>query len=852
MPIRKYYRTTIEDKHKRKKDKKHRSWPKIVGGVFIFLLLVGIGVFAYFASKTPNIEDLNERIIGESTKIYDRTGSYLLYEAGEKKKTSVSLDQISPLLQKATLAAEDDDFYSHPGIDFKAIVRAIIYDVLHLGKSTQGGSTITQQLIKNVVFLETETNEEGKTEIVGPAPKTITRKIQEAIMALETERKYSKDQILEAYLNQISYGSVFYGAEAASQGYFQKSASELTLAEAATLAAMTQSPTYYLKNPKDREERKNWVLDRMVELKFTTKEEAEEAKKQKITLNPISQPRKAPYFTSEVEKQLEEMYGEYDQMGLRVFTTIDLDLQSLAENTVSDWAPTVENRYGAGNVALVSINPNNGEILAMVGGKNFEESQVNIWEYGFQSPGSAFKPIVYATAFKKGYTPDTILWDVKTVFDEKKPDWPDNYDLKQRGPIKMKEALAQSLNIPAVKTLYLAGINETINTAKSMGMIDTFDSELDKNSPNLSMAIGGKDVMPLELVSAYGVFATEGIRYLPNYILRIENARGEIIYEPESHPIQALDSEVCRQINSILSDDSLRAPMFGSRSKLYLNSWTAVKTGTASTEKGKITDAWTIGYTKDLVTGVWVGNNKNEPMRGKADGSYVAAPIWNAFMKSAEANTTPKAFTSPKQIKTGKAVLDGSLPKTTVKIDKISGKIATDQTPPDLIEEKSYYEAHSILWWVKKDDPRGEYPKNPYDDPATKNWEAGVQTWVKSKDGEFQLPTEKDDLHTEKNIPNIEITSQKITPAKDSNNNTIPLEERKIDFTIKINAPLGVKKIEVLLDGKSISIIDTNATTQSFSYNIKTLGEKEKYNFKIIVTDTAENKGETSVEISNL
>lgn len=849
MPIRKYYRTTVEKQGKRTKGKKSHLWPKVVGGVLIFLLLVVIGVFAYFASKTPNIKDLDERIIGESTKIYDRSGAHLLYEAGEKKKTSVTLDQISPLLQKATLAAEDDDFYNHPGIDFKSILRAVIYDIFHWGQSTQGGSTITQQLIKNIVFLETETSEEGKTEVVGPAPRTITRKIQEAIMALELERKYSKDQILEAYLNEISYGSIFYGAEAASRGYFQKPASDLTLAEAATLAAITQSPTYYLKNPDDRNTRKNWVLDRMVELNFVAKEEAEEAKKQTVALTPAPQSKKAPYFIGEVESQLEELYNDYKQMGLRVFTTLDLDLQTLAENTVQDWSSKVENWYGAGNIALASINPNNGEILAMVGGRNFEESQVNIWEYGFQSPGSAFKPIVYATAFKKGYTPDTILWDVKTVFDQTKPDWPDNYDLKQRGPIKMKEALAQSLNIPAVKTLYLAGINETINTAKSMGMIDTFDLTLDKTSPNLSMAIGGKDVMPLELVSAYGVFATEGIRYLPNYILKIENAKGEVIYEPDSHPIQALDSEICRQINSILSDNNLRAPMFGSRSKLYLNSWTAVKTGTASREDGKIIDAWTIGYTRDLVTGVWVGNNNNKAMYGKADGSYVAAPIWNAFMKEAEKSTTPKAFTPPKQIKTGKAVLDGYLPKTTVKIDKVSGKLATSQTPADLIEERSYFEAHSILWWVKKDDPRGEYPKNPFDDPATKNWEAGVQSWVKNNGGEFQVPTEKDDLHTPENIPQIEITSQKITPIKDSEGNPIPPEKRKIDFTIKITAPLGVKKIEVLLDEKSISSIETNAATQSFSYDIKTLGEKEKYNFKIIVTDTAENKGETSFEI---
>jgi membrane peptidoglycan carboxypeptidase len=853
MPIRKYYQTIIPNQQKERKrgikNKKTHLWPKIVGGVLLFFFLLGIGAFTYFASQTPNIEDLGERTVLESTKIYDRSGSNLLYEAGEQKKTSVGLDQISPLLQKATLAAEDDDFYSHPGIDFKSILRALAYDILRRGESMQGGSTITQQLIKNIAFLQTEGG-----EVVGPAPRTLTRKIKETIMALEMERKYSKDQILEAYLNEIPYGSVFYGIEAASEGYFQKPSSDLTSAEAATLAGITRSPTYYLKNPEERENRKNWVLDRMAELNFVTKEEAEKAKEEKIALNPTSQTKKAPYFTIEVEKQLEEMYGEnYSQMGLRVYTTLDFNLQTLAENTVKDWSPKLENWYGAGNASLVSINPNNGEILAMVGGRNFEESQVNIWtpesSSGLQSPGSAFKPVVYATAFKKGYTPNTVLWDVKTNFTlgDGKPFIPDNYDLKQRGPVKMKEALGQSLNIPAVKTLYLAGIQDTINTAKSMGMIDTFD--LDSTDPGLSMAIGGKSVVPLELVSAFGVFATEGIRYLPNYILKIENSKGEVIYQPESHPIQALDSEICRQINSILSDNDLRAPMFGSRSWLYLNPWTAVKTGTASTEKGKITDAWTIGYTRDLVTGVWVGNNDNKPMYGRISGSTGAAPIWNAFMKEAEKNMTPKAFTSPKQIKTGKAVLDSYLPKTTVKIDKVSGKLATDKTPANLIEEKSYYEAHSILWWAKKDDPRGEYPKNPYEDPATKNWEAGVQIWTKDQGGEFQLPTEKDNLHTTENIPKIEIISQKITPATDSENNPIPLEERKIDFAIKITASLGVKKVEVFLDGNNISSIESSEKDQSFSYNLKTIGEKEQYNFKIIVTDTAENKGETEFQI---
>jgi membrane peptidoglycan carboxypeptidase len=847
MAIRKYYRTTIQSSigmTKRGRDRKLHFWLKIFGGVFAFLFLFVIGTFAFYASHLPNPEEFEERVVEESTKVYDRTGTVLLYEAGKDiKRTVVPLDQISPYLQKATIAAEDDDFYNHPGIDIMGIARAFIFR-----GEKGGGSTITQQFIKNAMFLERD--EEGK--IIGPAPRTIPRKIQEAIMALEIERRYSKDEILEFYLNQISYGSIFYGAEAASQNYFGKSASKLTLAEAAALASLPQSPTYYLKNSEEREERKEWILDRMVKFGKIEKEEAEEAKKEKISLKIPKSQRKAPYFIGEVEKILIKMYGEdYQRMGLRILTTLDFSLQTLAEDTVSEWSEKVESWYGGKNAALVSINPNNGEVLVMVGGRTFEESQVNIWtpevRGSFQSPGSVFKPIIYATAFKKGYTPDTILWDVKTVFNKKKPSWPENYDFKQRGPVKMKEALGQSLNIPAVKTLYLAGTNEVAETAKSMGMIESFDKKLDPTELNLSMAIGGKDIIPLELVSAFGVFSTDGLRYLPNYILKIENKRGEVIFEPEPQPVKVLDAEICRQINSILSDNNLRAPMFGSRSWLYLNSWTAAKTGTATNDKGKVIDAWTIGYTTNLVTGVWVGNNKNESMYGRVSGATAAAPIWWHFMKEATKNDPHQRFTSPKKVRTGKAVLDGYLPKTTVKIDKISGKLATDMTPKDLIEEKSFFEPHSILWWVQKDDPRGEYPRNPFDDSRCKNWEAGIKSWTEKTGGEFSLPVEKDDIHTTENKPKIEIISKSITPKEDEEGNPIP--NREINFSIKIDALKGVKKIEVLLGEKKLFSKETNKPNYSFTYKIKDIGEKESYKLKIRVTDKVENIGEIEMTI---
>lgn len=822
MPLRKYYRKTIQDSSSKKSlEKKTDFWLKKIGIFFLFLFLLFIGTFAYFAVQLPNPEELEARVIEESTKIYDRTGGYLLYEAGKDiKRTYVKIDEISPYLQKATVAAEDDDFYKHPGIDIKGIVRAIIFDIFkRRNGSIQGGSTITQQFIKNAMLTP---------------ERTLSRKIKEIILSLETERRYSKDKILEFYLNQVSYGSIFYGIEAASQNYFRKSAKDLTLAEAATLASLTRSPTYYLNHPQEREKRKDWILDRMAQLNFISKGERDEAKNKKIVLEIKPSKMEAPYFVKEVEKMLLEMYGEeYKRMGLRVVTTLDFNLQKIATATVKEWAPKLEKWYNAKNAALVSINPQNGEILVMVGGRDFKESQVNIWTPGeklsFQSPGSAFKPIVYATAFKKGYTPETIIWDAKTDFGGSPRYIPKNYDGKYRGPVKMKDALAQSLNIPAVKTLYLSGIDEVANAAKSMGMIESF-KEYEK--AGLSMAIGGKDIVPLELVSAFGVFATEGTRNLPNYILKIEDRNRKIIFRPEFHPVKVLDSEICHQINWILSDNKLRAPMFGSRSWLYLGSFAAVKTGTAAKLDGKVTDVWTIGYTRDLVTGVWVGNSDNKPLYRKSAGATVAAPIWWHFMKEVTQGKNYQSFAPPRKIKTGKPILDGYLPKITVKIDKISGKLATDITPKDLIIEKEYFKPHSILYFVEKDDPRGRYPVNPYSDPMFKRWEAGVLAWVSGAEGEFSAPTDTDDVHTKENIPKIEILSSE-------------KNEATVNFSIKIEAPKGIKKIEVFLQGgnKLLKKIDTNKTQHSFTFQRDKLGEKEEYNFKIVVTDLVENKG---------
>lgn len=831
------YQDKPRKKKKPKKSSKKKLFLKIIIGLFVLGLLSVVGIFAFYATQLPNPEKIEERTIKESTKIFDSSGEHLLYEAGEIKRTRVDLKKVSPYLQKATITAEDDSFYQHPGIAVKSILRALWANLTNEGDGLQGGSTITQQFIKNVMFLER--NKEG--DIIGPAPRTIPRKIKEAILSLELERRYSKDQILEFYLNQVSYGSNYYGIEAASENYFGKSAKDLSLAEAATLASLTRAPTHYLKNDQDRRIRKNWILNRMVSLDFVKEEKAEKAKEKEIELTPSEDEQKAPYFLKEVRNRLREKYGEeYKRMGLEVYTTLDYNLQKKAKETISQRISKNEERYGAENAAITTIDPQTGQILAMQGGRDFSETEVNIWTasegISFQSPGSAFKPIVYTTAFKEGYTPRTMIWDVRTVFNKKKPDWPRNFDHKQRGPVKLKEGLAQSLNIPAVKTLYLAGLEKTINTAKSMGMIKSFDPDLDETSPNLSMAIGGKNVVPLELIGAYGVFATEGERHPLHYIEKVVNNKGKAIYNPSPQTIKVLDKQVCRQINSILSNNELRSPAFGSRSWLYLAPWAAAKTGTATNNDGDVTDAWTIGYTKDLVTGVWTGKNSNNALKDNASGSKVAGPIWWKFMEEATKDKEHEGFTPPKKVNVSKPILKGEIPTTTKKVDKVSGKLATSSTPEELIQQKEFYKAHSILWYVNKNNPRGDYPENPSSDPMFEKWEEGVNNWIKSKGGKYSAPQEKDDLHTPEKQPEINLLSEEGG-------------ETQIEFEIKIEAPLEIKKVEVFYNNEKIATKKTSKEKHLFSFNVGELGEKEEYQFSIKVTDRARNQTQKKIAV---
>ena len=692
-----------------RKTKKPDNKIKIAVILFLWLVVLGLigflAAFAYFSPQIPDPQTIITRRVSESTKILDREGKTVLFSVhGDEKRTIVPTEEISNHMKNAVIAAEDSNFYSHSGIDLKGIGRAFLVNITSRDPFGQGGSTITQQLVRN--------------SLLG-VQKTYSRKFKEAILALQVERKFDKDQILWMYLNQIPFGSNVFGIEEAGQYYFGKPAKDLTLAESATLAAMIKAPSYFSPYGSHKDElieRKNFVLERMVELGYTSEEEAAEAGNEELKLASIQEGGiLAPHFVMMVREYLVERYGEdlIQNGGLRVYTTLDFNLQKKAEEIVAKYAERNEKLFRAGNAALVSLDPRNGEILALVGSKNYfdieKEGNFNVIT-AFRQPGSAFKPIVYSLALDKGLTDKAVIFDVKTEFNpfcppdgsqekdqyELKCYHPQNSDEKYRGPVTLRQALGSSLNIPSVKVLYLAGVSESIERAQDFGI--EFLGNTDDFG--LSLVLGGGDVRPLDLVSAYGIFANDGIYNRPNFILKIEDADGNIIEGSETEPERKLSAETARMMNDILSDNSARALLFGLSSPLYIADRTiAAKTGTTQ----KFRDAWTIGYTPSLVVGVWVGNNDNTEMTREGGGVSAGAPIWREFVIEALKDTPAEEFQKPEPVFVDKIMLNGNY-----------------------LSENG--EIHTILHYISKEDPRGPVPEDPGKDIQYNNWEWGVKS----------------------------------------------------------------------------------------------------------------------------
>ncbi|MCR4334382.1 MAG: PBP1A family penicillin-binding protein [Patescibacteria group bacterium] len=663
------------------------------------IIIAGMMIIWLSNFKIPDLSSFDTRKVSQSTKIYDRTGTILLYDIHENtKRTVVPFEDISRNAKNATVAIEDPYFYSHIGVEPRAIIRAFLANIMSGGYG-QGGSTITQQVVKNSIL----TND-----------KTITRKLKELVLALKLERALTKEQILSIYLNEIPYGGSVYGIEEASKAYFGVDAKDLTMAEAAYLAALEQAPSYYSPFGSHRDEleqRKNLVLKRMLDNGLATQDEYDKAKLEQIIFQDKNNTTgiKAPHFVFFVKGYLEEKYGEQAvrENGYKVITTLDYDLQQKGEEMVRKDALNNAKNFHASNAALVAIDPQTGQILTMVGSRDYFDKEID-GKYNIatahRQPGSSFKPFVYATAFSKGYTPETILFDVKTQFtptceptnftNDNGCYSPNDYDYRFVGPISLRNALAQSRNIPAVKLLYLAGISDSLETAKNMGVKIAGNA----NDYGLSLVLGGAEVALLDMTSAYGVFATEGIRNPATPILKIEDSKGNIIEQFESHPTQVLNQNVARQISNILSDNNARIPGFGVNNRLNVpNRDVAAKTGTTNDFR----DAWIVGYSPQIVVGAWAGNNDNSSIDQKA-ASVAIAPTWNNFISYALRNLPNELFIQPENTN-------------------------LEDIKPIL---RGVYDLHNILYWVNKDDPVGEIPQNPSLDPQFKNWEYSIQLWA--------------------------------------------------------------------------------------------------------------------------
>ncbi len=805
---------------------------------FFGLVALGIAVVLFYVSAIPlpDISNFDKRVISQSTKIYDRTGKILLYDNHNTiRRTVVGLDKISPHIANAAIAIEDDQFYNHNGVRIKSLIRAFVSTTFK--GETQGGSTLTQQIVKNTLLTR---------------EKTLSRKIKEMIIAIRIEQKLTKAEILEIYLNEAPYSGNVYGVEEASEVYFKKPAADVTIAEAAYLAAIPQSPVYYDPNGPHRAEldgRAQYVLKRMHNLGYITYEEYQRALNEKVQFVSKAQTAvKAPHFVFYIRKYLEEKYGaeKVDREGLRVVSTLDFDLQAFAEEEAKKEALKNESLYNGKNIAVVAVDPQTGQILTMVGSRDFFDTKIdgqfNVATAARQ-PGSSFKPFAYATGFKKGYRPETVLFDVFTEFNAScSPTGqgincytPENFDSKYKGPMQIRNALAESRNIPAVKMLYLAGISDSIATAKSMGITTL-------NNPDqygLSLVLGAGEVKPIDMASAYGVFATGGIKHNTTGILRVEDMSGKVLEEyKDDGGEQVLPDYVASAISQILSNEDLRTPTFGRGSSLNVPGHpVAVKTGTTNSNR----DAWIVGYNPKISVAAWAGNNDNTVM--KKGGAQLAGPLFNKVIKKyLDEHGSEPLPNVPFPDQGGAPIIRGHWQGgESFLIDKISGGRATDFTPKDAIVEKVITNVHTILYWVDKDDPLGEQPKNPEKDPQFKNWEYSVRKWWQSHGGPLvtinDIPGYYDNIH------------QAVTPVRISMSGIGDDQEITPGQNVLVNitaSSQSIARMDVFVDSNKVTTLfnepwQYNLSPQSLSLN------PGAHVLRIVAYDNLLYKGEDSI-----
>ncbi|MCH7730453.1 transglycosylase domain-containing protein [Patescibacteria group bacterium] len=827
-------RRPVHYTHKLKRSRRIVAIAKLAFLGVVGLFVASFIIFPIFAFGLPSPDKIIRRE-GFSTKILDRNGEILYDIFAEQKRTPVPLDRVPLFLQQATIAIEDKNFYKHQGFDPFGMFRGLTRIVTR-GR-VQGGSTLTQQLVKNVLLTP---------------ERTIWRKIKEFILAVQIERKYTKDEILQMYLNEAPYGGVSWGVEAAAETYFGKEVGEMSLVESAFLAGLPQRPSVYSpysSEPKAYIGRTQGVLRRMREDDYITKEQELEArgKLEELEFQERGATFKAPHFVQYVQKILEDRYGEraVEQGGLRVTTTLDLELQDKAQDIVTGEIAKVES-LDITNGAAVVLDPQTGEILAMVGSKDFSDpdydGQVNV-TLALRQPGSAIKPVTYATALKEGYTASTLIMDVETSFPggAARPEYkPVNYDGKFRGPVQVRYALGNSINLVAVKMLALVGVKDTLETAYELGMTSLKPTQETINRVGLSLTLGGGEVRLLELTGAFGAFTNGGFRVDPLAILKVEDKDGKIIEEirPKKGK-RVLTEGQAFLIADILSDNSARTDVFGPNSLLNIpGRKIAVKTGTTNDKR----DNWTVGGDSQRVVGVWVGNNDNSPMKRVASGVTGASPIWRRVILEALSGKPNPGFEVPNGIVTvavdtvsGYAAHDGYPSRTEffikgtepredpvhvkLKVCKTDGKLAT----PSDVASGNYEEKEFFLF--KEEDPTAA--------PGGLNrWQEGILNWLTNQgDSRYNPPT---DYCGTQNPVNVEFSEPTDRTSNLSNN-----------FKIKVRADstTDISNVVLEIDGSTV------ATFTSLPYEYSASLIKGVHELRAIATDKNGNKSDRKIAV---
>lgn len=782
---------------------KTATWATIAVVAFIALVIgmLGVGIlFAWYAKDLPR-PDKVRRTDGLSTVILDRNGETLYDIYQDQNRLPVKYEDIPNYLKLGTIAVEDKDFYKHQGFSIAGITRgALACVVLH---RCQGGSTLTQQLVKNVLL----TNE-----------RSLPRKIKEAILSIQIERKYKKDDILLMYLNEAPYGGTAVGVESASQYYFNKQVKGLGLVESAILAGLPQSPSQYSPFsgvPKAYVWRTEQVLRRMREDGYITPIQEADAKKQLETIKfaEESDSLKAPHFIAYIKEQLVEKFGavKVEGGGLRVTTTLDWKLQEKSQSIVKEEVTKAKN-LKVSNGAAVVLDPKTGEILAMVGSKDYSATdssgfKFNVVTQGLRQPGSTIKPITYAAALKKGYTAASLLMDVDTKYpsgDPKKPEYnPKNYNGKFMGPVTLRYALGNSINTVAVKLSALVGVKDVLRLAYDMGLPSLEPTDENLKRIGLSLTLGGGEVTLLHLTSAFGVFATEGKRIDPVSIVKVEDTKGAVLYQYKAPPLRSvMADDIAYLINDMLSDNDARKEVFGPKSYLVIpGKSVGVKTGTTDDKR----DNWTIGYSPSVVVGAWVGNNDNSPMsQTLASGITGAAPIWNRIIQEALKGKSDEPFVRPDSILemdidaiSGGQPVEGS---PTRKERFIRGTEPTNASPIYQNIKISRKENNKLANSVEIN--KGEYDLKKFivfteSDPVSgdnKNrWQEGIDAWIASQgDSKYHPPKETYSGGEEINIAFREPDERAQVNSND------------VSFKIEASSMHSISKVELYVDGTKV------------------------------------------------